>query len=74
MALPPLPPEKRVHNTMKTHAVFSSLYAYVTNLHLWHTKAEKQLQDELMKGLGKCSHRKTKFLFKRKSERTQICV
>ena len=33
--LPPPTPEKGFHIT---NAVFSSLYTYVRNLHLWHTK------------------------------------
>ena len=49
---PPLPPRRKgcSHYIRPhiTHAVFSSLYAYVRDLHLWHTKTEKQIQDKLM--------------------------
>ena len=38
---------------------FNSLYIYVRDLHLWHTKTEKQLQDK--KGLGKCRHKNQSF-------------
>ena len=66
MALPPKPPilQKRVF----THAVFSSLYPYVRDLHLWHTKTEKQLQDKPMvaKRPWQMQAQKTKFLSDRK--------
>ena len=60
MALPPPhpTPEKDLHTTLQCR--FSSLYSYVRNLHLWHTK-RKKLQDKpiiALKNLGNCMHKK----------------
>ena len=47
MALP-TPPLRFPQKWVFTHAVFSSQYTYVRNLNFWHTKTEKQIQDEPM--------------------------
>ena len=51
--------------SINVHCCFHlSVLTFVRDLHLWHTKTEKQLQDKkkwLQKGLGKCMHKNQSF-------------
>ena len=69
--LPPPPFQNKLFTLHKTHAIFSSLYEYVSDLHLWHTKAEKQsykLNQWLYDRLRKMQVQKTKFLSNREPD------